>query len=205
MMGQTRTVQQVLKKWGSTAEQRFKARCEAVKIGYPPARLQLLAFKTEKQLEVWGAGKEGRYHYLTTYPILAASGTVGPKLREGDRQVPEGFYRLPLLNPNSRYHLSIKVDYPNADDIRRSTLPRNQMGGDIFIHGNSVSIGCLAIGDEAIEELFCLVAQVPAKHRQIWIAPVDFRKQPNWLMPGATPAVQALHLRLKTRLNSFIR
>lgn len=205
MMAQTRSVQQVLDKWGPKAEKRFKTRCQALKIGYPPARLQLLAFKTEKQLEVWGAGKTGRYHYLTTYPILAASGTVGPKQREGDRQVPEGFYRLLSLNPNSSYHLSIKVDYPNQDDLRRSTLPRNQMGGDIFIHGNSVSIGCLAIGDEAIEELFCLAAQVPAKNRQIWIAPVDFRKLPNWQMTGATPAVKALHLRLKTRLNSFFR
>lgn len=204
-MGQTRTLEQVIKTWGPKAERRFKARCEQIRIGYPPARLKLLAFKTEKRLEVWGAGKTGRYHFLTFYPILAASGTVGPKQIEGDLQVPEGFYRLNALNPNSRFHLSIKIDYPNQDDIQRSAVPRHKMGGDIFIHGSNVSIGCIAIGDNAIEELFCLAAQVPSKNREIWISPVDFRQQPKWQMSGATSSVQSLHRRLKTRLKEFIR
>lgn len=91
--------------------------------------------------------------------MLAASGGPGPKLREGDLQVPEGVYRLTAFNPNSSYHLSLRVDYPNAEDraaedraVARSDR-RTSLGGDIFIHGKAVSIGCLAIGDPGIEEL----------------------------------------------------
>ena len=75
---------------------------------------------------------------------------------EGDKQVPEGFYRIELLNPNSRYHLSLRVNYPNADDIERAREDRRDLlnlGGDIMIHGGAESIGCIAIGNPAIEHL----------------------------------------------------
>jgi hypothetical protein len=203
VLGKTRTVQQVLEQYGHRAEERFQKPCERAGIAYPPARVYLLAFKTEKRLEVWAANTKGTYHHLATYSILAASGTAGPKRREGDRQVPEGFYQLTDLNPNSRYHLSVKVDYPNEDDKQRATAPLERLGGDIFIHGSSVSIGCLAIGNDAIEELFCLVAQVPPGYRRVLISPVDFRHKPDW-QPAETPEdVKPLYERIREELFRF--
>jgi murein L,D-transpeptidase YafK len=162
----------------------------------------LLAFKTERTVEVWGANTKGRYHWLGTFPVMAASGTAGPKHYEGDRQVPEGFYHLSELNPLSRFHLSMRVDYPNTEDIAASPLPRSRMGGDIFIHGNCVSAGCLAMGDPAIEKLFTLVALSQPHERRILIAPVDFRKVKDF------PATQedrvaVLYRRLRVALSAY--
>lgn len=138
---------------------------------YPPARLRLVGFKEEKALEVW-APVGGGWTRLKSYPVLAASGGPGPKLREGDGQVPEGIYRLTAFNPNSSYHLSIRVDYPNADDRRAAALEgRTRLGGDIFIHGKAVSIGCLAIGDSAIEELYLLLADTGLRNADIVLTP----------------------------------
>ena len=124
-------------------------------------------------------------------------------LSHGHLQVPEGFYALPLLNPDSRYHLSIRVDYPNADDVRHSKVPRDEMGGDIYIHGSNASIGCLAMGDPAIEELFCLAAQVEPDDREIILAPVDFRRRPDFTLPEEEPRVEVLYERIRLRLAGF--
>src|SRR5207244_1303824 len=138
---------------------------------YPPAELMLIAYKREKRLEVWAPKRRG-WVKVKSYPILAASGGRGPKLREGDQQVPEGVYRLTDLNPNSKFHLSIRVDYPSDRD--RGWAERDQrteLGGDIFIHGDEVSKGCLAMGDARIEELFLLVAEAGLEDSRIIIAP----------------------------------
>jgi murein L,D-transpeptidase YafK len=94
-----------------------------------------------------------RYELFRRYPIAAASGTLGPKLAEGDRQVPEGFYAVPpsAMNPNSRFHLAFNIGYPNALD---RSLKRT--GSAIMIHGDRVSTGCLAMTDEVIEEIYTL-------------------------------------------------
>lgn len=121
----------------------------------------LRAFKHERSLEVWVQPQgKGPYKLLKTYPIAAASGNLGPKRREGDRQVPEGFYAVTtaLLNPKSRYHLAMNVGYPNSYD---RSLGRN--GSFIMIHGSNVSAGCLAMTDPAIEEIYTLVAQALQK------------------------------------------
>ena len=90
--------------------------------------------------------------------------------------MPEGVYALAGLNPNSTFHLSIKVDYPNAFDREKARGDgRTNLGGDIFIHGASSSIGCLAMGDPAIEELFVLVADVGFGNTQLIVAPYDLR------------------------------
>jgi murein L,D-transpeptidase YafK len=138
----------------------------------------LLAFKKERRMEVW-AGSDGAWRFVRAYPILGASGELGPKLREGDRQVPEGIYRVEGLNPNSSFHLSMKLDYPNAFD-RKYALHDGRMrpGSDIFIHGKATSVGCLAMGDEAIEELFVLVHDVGVENVRVIIAPTDPRMTP---------------------------
>jgi murein L,D-transpeptidase YafK len=116
---------------------------------------------------------------VRNYEIRRASGEAGPKLREGDGQVPEGLYRIDGLNPNSSYHLSLKINYPNEFDRQQASIDgRTQLGGDIFIHGREVSIGCLAMGDDAIEELFVLAHRVGKENISVLLAPRDFRQRP---------------------------
>jgi murein L,D-transpeptidase YafK len=109
-------------------------------------------FKEEKELEVW-IEKEDAFKLFRTYSIAAMSGHLGPKLREGDRQAPEGFYFVTpsRMNPNSRFHLSFNLGYPNTyDQAHRRT------GSALMVHGNRVSIGCFAMTDPKIEEIYCL-------------------------------------------------
>ncbi|MEL6179018.1 MAG: L,D-transpeptidase family protein [Myxococcota bacterium] len=197
-----RTVDQVTTHYSPDVKRHFDARLKRHQITWPPQRLQLLAFKEERRLEVWVANRRGSWVHLTDYPILAASGRAGPKRKEGDLQVPEGFYDLPILNPNSRFHLSIRVDYPNAEDIAHATVPRGNMGGDIYIHGSNVSIGCIAIGNPAINQLFTLAALAQTRH--IIIAPRDLRTR---VAPTTTdPWIRDLYQRLQARLtDSFTR
>lgn len=164
-----------LRLYGSGGRARLAPHFAKAHVAWPPRRVALLAFKRERRLAVW-AGDATSWHFIRSYPILAASGHAGPKLRQGDYQVPEGVYRIEYLNPASSYHLSMKVSYPNAFDRRQAALDhRTQLGGDIFIHGKDLSIGCIAIGDTAIEELFTLVADTRPEHVRVIIAPNDLR------------------------------
>lgn len=141
-------------------------------ISYPPKNLALIAYKDSDMLEVWGANDDRMFKKITTYPILAASGEPGPKLVEGDRQVPEGIYKIIGFNPNSSYHVSMKLNYPNEFDLKHAKAEgRASPGTNIFIHGRDVSIGCLAIGDPAIEDLFTLVYETGRSNAQVIISP----------------------------------
>ena len=174
-----RTMAEVEALYGAQARSRLQAHFVKAGVDYPPAAIALIAIKDVAQLELWAmsaTNEVARPQYLHTYPIVGMSGGPGPKLREGDLQVPEGRYRLIGFNPNSSYHLSMKVDYPNAEDRTQATKDgRTQLGGDIFIHGKSVSIGCLAMGDPAIEELFTLVSDVGLEAVDLTILPSDPR------------------------------
>jgi len=122
----------------------------SAKMGYP---IFIRIFKEEALLEVWiDTGIE--YEHLKDYSICAYSGHLGPKLKEGDRQAPEGFYKVRKrqLNPNSKYHLSFNLGYPNAYDRKYK-----RTGSFLMVHGNCVSIGCYAMTDEKIEEIYALV------------------------------------------------
>lgn len=126
----------------------------AAKVSYPPGEIFLRAFKAEKELELW-AGNRGRpLARIKTYPICASSGDLGPKREQGDGQVPEGFYRLDRFNPYSNFHLSLGVDYPNASD--RILGRQGRLGGNIFIHGDCVTIGCIPLQDDPIEEVYLI-------------------------------------------------
>lgn len=109
-------------------------------------------FKQERELELWVKGKE-RYQIFRTYKVAAMSGELGPKLKEGDRQAPEGFYHVTpaRMNPNSRFHLSFNLGYPNAYD-----LANKRSGSALMVHGANVSIGCFAMTDPKIEEIYTL-------------------------------------------------
>lgn len=178
-----RTVEDVLQIYGANATRKLNGYFTKANVAYPPKEITLVALKQERKLEVW-AKDNNDSHLIHTYRIQAASGVSGPKLRLGDRQVPEGIYRIEGLNPNSHYHLSMKLNYPNEFDLFHAMEEgRTEPGSDIFIHGRAVSIGCLAMGDEAIEELFVLTTQVGAENVKVVIAPHDPRVRP--LTPDA--------------------
>lgn len=172
------TVAERLEQYGPAARSRMEPYFKAAGIAYPPKHIVLVGLKQERVLEVWVSADGKQYKFLHTYPILAVSGVLGPKLREGDRQVPEGLYRVELLNPNSLYHLSLRVNYPNEFDLKHARAEgRTQPGSDIMIHGRAASIGCLAMGDPAIEEIFTLAAETGIENIRIILSPVDFRKR----------------------------
>jgi hypothetical protein len=172
-----RSVADVVARYGPGARKQLVPHFARAGVTYPPRELALLVFKRERKLAVWARnGSNERWKFIKHYAVLAASGHAGPKLREGDFQVPEGVYRIEHLNPNSSYHLSMKVSYPNELDRRMAKRDgRRQLGGDIFIHGNQVSIGCVAIGDPSIEELFTLVAATGHSRVKVILAPNDLR------------------------------
>jgi L,D-transpeptidase catalytic domain len=170
------TVAQRLTQFGPAARARLELHFRDAALAYPPSELTLIGIKDRKVLEVWAKDAAGVYAHVHDYPILAASGSLGPKLRQGDRQVPEGIYAIESLHPNSLYHLALRVDYPNEFDLNRGRDDgRTNLGGDIMIHGSNASVGCLAMGDEAAEDLFVLVADAGLAKTQLILTPVDFR------------------------------
>ena len=117
------------------------------------APLLIRTYKKEAEFEVWKMGADGRYALLKTYPMCRWSGQLGPKVREGDRQVPEGFYTISpgQMNPNSAYYLSFNVGYPNAYD-----RAFNRTGGSIMVHGACSSAGCFSMTDAQIAEIYAI-------------------------------------------------
>ena len=113
---------------------------------------------------------------IKSYPFTGFSGGLGPKLLEGDGQIPEGVYAIEYLNPNSQFHLSVKLDYPNVFDKAKGRADgRDRLGFDIFIHGGSATIGCIPIGDAGIEEVFLMVSEVGINNVTAIVSPYDMR------------------------------
>jgi len=140
----------------------LKKQCAEKGISYPVKNIFIRVFKKEAEMEVWVKSTDNKpYKLLKKYNICTVSGSLGPKRREGDGQTPEGFYDIKNFNPDSRFYLSLGVSYPNASD-KIKTLDKKHPGGDIFIHGNCVSIGCMPIQDDGIKELYWLGVQAKA-------------------------------------------
>jgi murein L,D-transpeptidase YafK len=126
-------------------------------LNYPGYHLFLRAFKKEGKLEVWIKPKDGsKYHLLVQYDICSSSGVLGPKRKEGDRQVPEGIYYINHFNPQSNFHLSLGLNYPNRSD---KLLGDANPGSAIYIHGDCVTIGCLPMTDDVMRELYILAVE----------------------------------------------
>lgn len=158
-----------------------KALVEKAGLAYPPDEVYLRAFKQERQLELW-AGKKGQpLTLLRTYPVCAASGELGPKRKEGDLQVPEGFYEVSQFNPTSDFHLSLRVSYPNASDKVRSDKARP--GGLIYLHGGCASIGCIAIEDGPIEEVYLLALDAKVRVLPFHIFPARMTAEGTKALP----------------------
>src|SRR4051794_40471511 len=135
------------------------------------------AFKKEAELEIWKMRADGRYVHLKTYPMCRWSGQLGPKVREGDRQVPEGFYTITpgQMNPNSAYYLSFNVGYPNAYD-----KAHGYTGGAIMVHGACSSAGCFSMTDEQIAEIYSITREAfGGGQRAVQMQSLPFRMTPE--------------------------
>lgn len=184
-------VDRAIKKYGLRAEPQLMNFFKQAGVQYPPKEIALLAFKAERKIELWAHHDNQNWTHVHDYPLTAFSGRLGPKLKEHDRQIPEGVYKLVNFNPFSSMHLSMMINYPNNFDKQKGYQDgRSNLGNNIFIHGNKLSVGCLAIGDIAIDQLFTLARRVGLKNIQLIIAPNDLRQskpktdnfaQPRWL------------------------
>lgn len=122
----------------------------------PGAPILMRSFKKESEIEIWKLGRDGKYALLKTYPMCRWSGQLGPKVRQGDRQAPEGFYDVTAaaMNPKSSLFLSFNIGFPNAFD---RSLGRT--GSYLMVHGACSSQGCFAMTDEAISEMYALARE----------------------------------------------
>lgn len=131
----------------------LKEKYDALALNPDASELFIRVFKISKRVELWAkAAAVDSFLLLTTYEICSLSGQPGPKRREGDLQIPEGFYYIDRFNPASNFYLSLGINYPNQSD--RILADRSRPGGEIFIHGACVTIGCVPITDEWIKELY---------------------------------------------------
>ncbi len=142
-------------------EELFFMKCRSKNIPESFGNIYLRAFKKEGILELWVQNESSKWVKFSDYEIYAQSGKLGPKRKQGDCQVPEGFYYINEFNPYSNYHLSLGIDYPNQSDMMLSWAEKK--GGDIFIHGGQVSAGCLAMSNYYIEDIY--IAAVKAKNQ----------------------------------------
>jgi hypothetical protein len=191
-LGSPKSVAERVDEHGARVRARMEPAFAAVRLAWPPRRVLLVAFKEERRLDLYALdsadGNETGMRRVKSYRVLAASGAVGPKLRAGDRQVPEGLYPIESLNPMSKFHLALRVGYPNALDRARAIEDgRVDLGGDIMVHGSDASIGCLAMGDDAAEDLFVIAALAGIENVSILIAPCDLRSRPDALRPDGAP------------------
>ncbi|MFV0415330.1 MAG: murein L,D-transpeptidase family protein [Chthoniobacterales bacterium] len=165
--------------------------------------LAILAFKEERMLELWKKRVAG-WEYIRSYPDTGYSGKTGPQLKEGDLQSPEGEYPVEYLNPNSSYHLSMKINYPNEFDKEMAAADgRTGLGFDIFIHGSNQTVGCIPIGNKNIEELYNIVEKNGYQQTQILIAPRDFREGKSAPVIEGIEWEDELYETLSERLHDF--
>jgi murein L,D-transpeptidase YafK len=157
-----------------------RAWCKQATVPYPPKRIFLRAFKLERTLEIWGSSSgKTPFKLLQALPIAAMSGTLGPKRMEGDGQVPEGIYTINRFNPQSQFLLSLGLNYPNDSDLLHSDSVKP--GGDIFIHGDRKSIGCLAMTDPVIQRIYILCLEARnAGQSKIPVHIFPFRLEKPW-------------------------
>ena len=192
-----------------TAEDSIKKQFIEKKLSWPPEAMFLRSFKYDRILEVWVKGETREtYRLFKTYKICMQSGTLGPKRMEGDFQVPEGFYYINELNPNSNYHLSLGLNYPNASD--RILSDSIHPGSAIYIHGNCVSTGCIPISDSPVEEVYLLASIVRSAGQDfipVHVYPVKYnvKKSSEYLAETArqNPGLQQFAFHLKQAFDYF--
>lgn len=148
---------------------------------YPPKEILLVSYKAEGELQVW-VKENNEYRIFKAYAVCKKSGDFGPKRAQGDKQVPEGIYNLSVFNPTSDYHLSLGISYPNASDRVFSTA--SDLGGDIYIHGSCVTVGCLPLTDDLVKEIYILSVLAKNEGQQkipVHLYPFKFNKLTEYI------------------------
>jgi murein L,D-transpeptidase YafK len=181
---------------------------QAQQIPYPARNIYLRFFKAHNEGELWArASDTGQYKLIKSYRMCALSGSLGPKRWEGDRQVPEGFYFIDEFNPKSDFYLSLLLNYPNYTDLIKGN--KAKPGGDIYIHGGCVTVGCLPMTDPVIMEIYtlCLNAKVAGQtYIPVHIYPIRFdRKGLDFLGReyGSDTTKQRFWVNLKSEYDYF--
>ncbi len=149
---------------------------------WPAKQIYIRSFKYDSQLEVWVRNtNDDAFKLFKTYKVCAMAGSIGPKRLQGDYQVPEGFYYINEFNPNSNYHLSLGINYPNPSD--RVLSDSLKPGGDIYIHGNCVTVGCIPLQNDQIEELYILAAMAKSQGQDfipVHIFPIRYNNRKSF-------------------------
>ncbi|MEO6453668.1 MAG: L,D-transpeptidase family protein [Ginsengibacter sp.] len=193
----------------SGVEDTIRKQFEAKGLQWPAKFIYIRSFKYDANLEVWvkNTAKE-KYQLFKVYKVCMQSGTMGPKRLQGDYQVPEGCYYINEFNPNSNYHLALGLNYPNSSDKILSDSLRP--GGDIYIHGSCVSVGCIPLTDKQIEELYVIAANAKNNGQEfipVHVFPIkyDQKKSLEYLTASAktNPALQKFALQLKALFDRF--
>lgn len=181
----------------------LKKEFHAKNVGFEGFQIFLRAFKYEQKLEVWiqpqGASK---FIYFKAYDFCTSSGILGPKRREGDLQIPEGLYHINHFNPESNFHLSLGINYPNTSD--KILSDRKNPGSAIYIHGNCVTVGCIPVADDKIKELYILAVEARNNGQEkipVHIFPVDFKTNSSVLQEH--PSQMAFWQNLRTTFDDF--
>ena len=170
----------------------------------------IMAYKTECVMDIYAKKREDKvYKKITTYKICARSGSLGPKRHQGDLQIPEGFYHINHFNPTSNYHLSLMINYPNHSDKLKSKA--SHLGGNICIHGNCVTVGCLPMTDDKIKEIYIYAIQARQSGQEkipVYIFPFKFSDEKNKNYSEtyrAYPNILDFWKNLETGYNLFIK
>ena len=203
--GKHSTVAGAVKEYGPLVRDRLKYRFESRGLVYPPSKLTMIGLKEERVLHIFTPDKKGKNELIFSYPIVGVSGSPGPKLKEGDRQIPEGIYKIIGFKPNSIAHLALILNYPNKEDIKYARQEkRSNLGSDIEIHGSFWSTGCLAMGDSAIEEIFILAHDTGLRSIEVILSPCNLNlKEPELDMKTGPKWLPEVYNRLKDRLSEF--
>lgn len=179
------------------------------KNGLKPVELNIIiiSFKAESELEIYAKSKSDvTYRKIASYKICAKSGTLGPKWKQGDGQVPEGIYHIDRFNPSSSFYLSLGLNYPNAADKKRSKAVN--LGGDIFIHGDCVTIGCMPMTNDKIKEiyLYALFAKNSGQRRiPVYIFPFKMTADNTKKHTAQYPESATFWKNLKLKHDAFMK
>ena len=198
---------EALKRKEDTLQKQFDAKG----LKWPAKYIYLRSFKYDSQLEVWVKNEiKEPFKLFKTYKVCALAGSLGPKRMEGDYQVPEGFYYINEFNPNSAYYLSLGINYPNVSDMVLSDSLRP--GGGIYIHGSCVTVGCIPITDQQIDELYILAAHAKDEGQDfipVHIFPVRYnvKRSMSFLdnLSKDDPSLRKFALQLEDAFNYFDR
>ncbi len=196
------TARGVVNKYEKAVAKRLKNSFIRAKLTEYPTNLTFIILKKERKLEVWSK-VNNKNIFIKSYPMTAFSGKLGPKLKDGDRQIPEGIYKITYLNPNSSYHLSMRLNYPNTFDKKMAKREsRTNLGCDIMIHGKAVTIGCIPVGNKGVEELFILAYKAGIKNITVLSSPQDFRINDE-ITKNNRQWVNTLYGLLKSKLTEY--